>query len=163
MKKVIFSAKAAEQNCPVKDRPDITHADQAGAIVKRPLSRAKIIHIKERNFSMLKKDLMLKNPLMSIGDTAEGILPNSGFGAVLARAGVGKTSLLVQIALFNQLNDKNVLHISLNDPVAKVSLWYDEVFRNIADHYGIKDVSRLWESILPHRFNCRRCAIARTR
>lgn len=101
---------------------------------------------------MLKKDLILKNPLMSIGSTDKGILPENGFGAVLARAGVGKTSLLVQLALFNQLTDKNVLHISLNDPVAKVSLWYDEVFRNIAVQYGIKNINRLWESILPHRF-----------
>jgi len=101
---------------------------------------------------MLKKDLILKNPLMSIGDNGEDILPKSGFGAVLARAGVGKTSLLVQLALFNQLKGKNVLHISLNDPVAKVSVWYDEVFRNIANQYGIKHLNRLWESILPHRF-----------
>ncbi len=101
---------------------------------------------------MLKKDLILKNPLMSIGNIGEDILPESGFGAVLAHAGVGKTSLLVQLALYNQLNGKNVLHISLNDPVAKVSLWYDEVFRNISDQYGIKQMNRLWESILPHRF-----------
>ena len=101
---------------------------------------------------MLKKDLILKNPLMGIGDNGEDILPKSGFGAVLARAGVGKTSLLVQLALFNQLNEKNVLHVSLNDPVSKVSLWYDEVFRNIADQYGLKQMNRLWESILPHRF-----------
>lgn len=101
---------------------------------------------------MLKKDLILKNPLMGIGANGEDILPKKGFGAVLARAGVGKTSLLVQLALFNQLNGKNVLHISLNDPVSKVSLWYDEVFRNIADQYGLKQMNRLWESILPHRF-----------
>ena len=50
----------------------------------------------------------------------EDILPQGGFGAVLARAGVGKTALLVQLALNTMLRDKNVLHISLNDPVNKV-------------------------------------------
>ncbi|MEA3429279.1 MAG: cytoplasmic protein, partial [Thermodesulfobacteriota bacterium] len=70
-------------------------------------------------------------------------------GAVLARAGVGKTAFLVQIAIGALLQDKNVLHISLNTPVDKVSLWYKEVFGNLVKQ-GKTD--RLWESILPHRF-----------
>jgi len=119
---------------------------------RKPPSVFNVIHIKERNFRMLKNDLIVKNPLMGIAANGEDILPKNGFGAVLARAGVGKTSLLVQLALYNQLKGKNVLHISLNDPVAKVSLWYDEVFRNISHQYGIKQMNRLWESILPHRF-----------
>lgn len=101
---------------------------------------------------MLKNDLILKNPLMRLVQDQETVLPKGSFGAVLARAGVGKTSLLVQLALFNQLHGKNVLHVSLKDPVSKVSLWYDEVFRDISNQYGIQQMNRLWESILPHRF-----------
>ncbi|MEA3429364.1 MAG: cytoplasmic protein, partial [Thermodesulfobacteriota bacterium] len=70
-------------------------------------------------------------------------------GAVLARAGVGKTAFLVQIAIGALLQDKNVLHISLNTPVDKVSLWYKEVLGNLVKQ-GKTD--RPWESILPHRF-----------
>jgi len=145
------SAEKEEGGCKDNSQSNTSSRNPAADSALKPLS-AKIIHIKERNFSMLKKDLILKNPLMGIGDSAEEMLPKSGFGAVLARAGVGKTSLLVQLALFNQLNGKNVLHVSLNEPVAKVSVWYDEVFRDIADQYGVKHVNRLWESILPHRF-----------
>lgn len=152
MKKIISYAKAEDDIAQSKIHSDKCLCPKTVGPVKKPLSGQKVIHIKERNFRMLKKDLILKNPLMSIGDNVEDILPKSGFGAVLARAGVGKTSLLVQLALYNQLKGKNVLHISLNDPVAKVSVWYDEVFRNIADQYGVKHVNRLWESILPHRF-----------
>jgi len=152
MKKIISYAKAEDDIAQSKIHSDKCLCPKTVGPVKKPLSGQKVIHIKERNFRMLKKDLILKNPLMSIGDNGEDILPKNGFGAVLARAGVGKTSLLVQLALYNQLKGKNVLHISLNDPVAKVSVWYDEVFRNIADQYGVKHVNRLWESILPHRF-----------
>jgi ATP/maltotriose-dependent transcriptional regulator MalT len=42
---------------------------------------------------------------------------------VLAPAGVGKTAFLVQLALNAMLQEKNVLHISLDEPVTKVSLW----------------------------------------
>ena len=98
---------------------------------------------------MIKKDVILYNPLRLIGYETEDIIPEGGFGAVLARAGVGKTAFLVQIAMSALLRGKNVLHISLDNPVDKVSLWYKEVFNNLVKQ-GKTD--RLWESILPHRF-----------
>jgi len=101
---------------------------------------------------MLKKDLIFRNPLRLLGHEREDILPRGGLGAVLARAGVGKTSLMIQLALNFLLSSKNVLHISLNDPVKKVTLWYDEVFRNIAAQYKLQQIDQLWETILPHRF-----------
>lgn len=101
---------------------------------------------------MLKNDLVLRNPLRFMGHKTEEILPEGGFGAVLARAGVGKTSLLVQLALNTILRSKNVLHISLDDPANKISLWYKEIFRNFARPYDIKQADQLWESMLPHRF-----------
>ena len=101
---------------------------------------------------MLKKDFALRNPLKIMGYETEEILQEGGFGAVLARAGVGKTAFLVQLALNGMLSNKNVLHISLDDPVTKVSVWYEEVFRNIANKYKVKQTDQLWEAIQPHRF-----------
>ena len=101
---------------------------------------------------MLKQDLLMRNPLRLLGQDTEKILSKGGFGAVLARAGVGKTSLMVQLALNFLLNHRNVLHISLNDPVNKVSLWYEEVFRRITDAYSPSQITQLWETILTHRF-----------
>jgi len=101
---------------------------------------------------MLKKDLTLRNPLRLLGKENQDILPKGGFGAVLARAGVGKTAIMVQLSLETLLRGKNVLHVSLSDPVHKVSLWYKEVFNNLADQYNAQQVNQLWESILHHRF-----------
>ena len=101
---------------------------------------------------MLKQDLNLRNPLRLLGNKTEDILPEGGFGAVLARAGVGKTALTVQIAMNSLLNNQNVLHLSLNDPVDKVTLWYKEVFSLLADQYNVGQVDQLWEAMLPHRF-----------
>ncbi|MBC8199973.1 MAG: AAA family ATPase [Desulfobacteraceae bacterium] len=98
---------------------------------------------------MTKKDVSLYNPLSFIGYETENIIPEGGFGAVLARAGVGKTAFLVQIAISALLQGKNVLHISLDNPVDKVSLWYKEVFSNLVKQCK---TDRLWENILPHRF-----------
>jgi hypothetical protein len=101
---------------------------------------------------MLKQELILRNPLRQLGFETEDILPAGGFGAVLAHAGVGKTALLVQLAMNGMLRNRNVLHISLNDPVNKVNLWYSELFHHLAGHDEGKQITRLWESVLPHRF-----------
>jgi len=114
--------------------------------------KAGVIHIKERYFTMLKKDLILRNPLRLMGYENDDILDSGQFGAVLARAGVGKTAFLVQLSLNALLRGKNVLHISLSDPVNKVSLWYKEVFNLIAQQYQAHQINQLWESVLPHRF-----------
>ena len=100
---------------------------------------------------MLTNDLIQRNPLRLMGRDAEEILSPGDFGAILARAGVGKTALLVQIALNTLLSGKNVLHVSLNDPVDKVTLWYREVFGNLAKTYDGRQIEQLWESLLPHR------------
>ncbi len=101
---------------------------------------------------MLKKELILRNPLMHLGFETEDILPAGGFGAVLAYAGVGKTALLVQMALNGMLRSRHVLHISLNDPVNKVTLWYGELFNHLAGQYEGAQIKQLWDSILPYRF-----------
>ncbi|MGD2271722.1 MAG: AAA family ATPase [Desulfobacterales bacterium] len=101
---------------------------------------------------MLKTDLILRNPLSLIGSRVQGILSRGGFGAVLARAGVGKTAFLVQVSLNFLLREQNVLHVSLNDPIKKVDLWYQEVFSHIARQYDVNQVQELWETLLPHRF-----------
>ncbi|MBW2411958.1 MAG: cytoplasmic protein [Deltaproteobacteria bacterium] len=101
---------------------------------------------------MLKNDLITRNPLRLMGHESEDILAQGEFGALLARAGVGKTALLVQLSLNSLLQGKNVLHISLQDPVKKVSLWYREVFSRISQQYDINQINQLWDSVLPHRF-----------
>ena len=118
----------------------------------RPGAPARVILLRERSIHMLKKDIILKNPLRLIGGESGHILPTGGFGAVLARAGVGKTAVLVQIALDSLLKGTNVLHISLDQPVSKVCLWYEEVFSHVTRRYKVQQVMDLWESILPHRF-----------
>ena len=121
-------------------------------ITNAELRSDKIIYIKERNISMLKNELILKNPLRRMGYESDDILDKGQFGAVMARAGVGKTAFLVQLALNCMLREKKVLHISLDDPVKKVSLWYKEVFSRIATQYDIPQSGQLWDAILPHRF-----------
>lgn len=112
----------------------------------------RICYIRERNIRMLKNEFVFKNPLRQMGYKSDDILEPGEFGAVMARAGVGKTAFLVQLALHSMLREKNVLHISLNNPVKKVSLSYIEVFNRITTQYDIKQTGQLWDIVLPQRF-----------
>jgi hypothetical protein len=112
----------------------------------------RVIRLKERSMTMLKQDLILRNPLRLLGHENDDVLGPGRFGAVLARAGVGKTALIVQIALNTMLRNKNVLHISLHEPVKKVDLWYQEVLGCLAEQYQVPHLDQLWDTIVPHRF-----------
>lgn len=102
---------------------------------------------------MLKNTLILRDPLKRMGFPTEEQLNQGGFAAILARAGVGKTALLVQIGLNAMLKEKNVMHISAEDPVEKINLWYREVFqRLIQDSTEIQGGEKLWDELLHHRF-----------
>lgn len=75
----------------------------------------------------------------------------TGMGVILARAGVGKTAFLVQLAIYSMLRNNNVFHVSLNTPVKKVCLWYDEIYRKIVEKYQLDEHEKLWETALHHR------------
>jgi len=101
---------------------------------------------------MLKNKFIRLNPFRVMGYESEDIIPEGGLGVVAAYAGVGKTALMVQLALSAMLRGKKVLHISLNDPVNKVNLWYQELFNNIARQSGVEGINETWDAILPNRF-----------
>ena len=111
-----------------------------------------VVYLKERTLNMLKNDLIQRNPLRFLGERNENALAVGEFGGILARAGVGKTALIVQLAMNAMLKGHHVLHISLTDPVNKVNLWYQEVYRHLTRGDDAAQVRTLWEQLLPHRF-----------
>jgi len=60
--------------------------------------------------------------------------------------------LLVQVALNAMLREQPVLHVSLNDAVSKVDVWYQELFHNIAAKYDDAEIKDYWDKIQPYRF-----------
>ena len=101
---------------------------------------------------MSKKNPTPNNPLKFIKEEAGHLLADGQFGAVLARAGEGKTSFLMHLALDNLLREKNVLHICLDQPIKKVCLWYEEAFHSMSDQYETSSSDMTLETIIPRRF-----------
>lgn len=93
----------------------------------------------------------LDNPLLELGFGSEDIVPTGQLGAICARAGIGKTSFLVQLGIYAMARGKKVLHISLDEPVTKINLWYSEVFAPMASRNRVPLANQAWETILPNR------------
>jgi hypothetical protein len=100
---------------------------------------------------MLKDDLIANNPLGVFKKTANGddVLPRMGL--VISRPGVGKTAILVQIALDNMLHDRQVMHISVGQNIGKTKSWYDDILADLATGAGQEDVLAVKEEIARNR------------
>ncbi len=97
---------------------------------------------------MLKRDLVLRSSAEKIIGCSQ--IENTRFGAILSRAGVGKTTFLVQIAMTQLLQDKKILHISLLEGMDKINVRYSEVYNSLVDSIGYVDPAKahkLWEEI----------------
>jgi len=99
---------------------------------------------------MLKKDLIEKNPIRQLKGESDA-KETGRMGLVMARAGVGKTALLVQIALDSLLNDKQVVHVSVGQSLDKTRLWYDDMFKDIAEGCKLENASEIHDSIMRNR------------
>lgn len=75
---------------------------------------------------MGKEDFAANNLLSALGlDNGSG--DNNRMGLVMARAGLGKTAILVQIALGAIKQGNKVLHVSIGETIDKTRAWYDDI------------------------------------
>lgn len=91
---------------------------------------------------MLKTDLIAKNPMGAFNRDAEGN-DVARMGLVVARPGLGKTAILVQIALDGILRGKQVVHVSIGQNIEKTKAWYDDILRDISAHAKHDDMEDL--------------------
>jgi len=81
---------------------------------------------------MYRKDVNERSPMRVFEKSMNGGLGKGNVGIVAAKPGVGKTPVLVQIALDDLLRDRKVLHISHEHAVDHVRAYYDEIFHDLA-------------------------------
>jgi hypothetical protein len=74
-------------------------------------------------------DLYERSPVRALAEHLDGGLGAGQVGFIVARAGVGKSALLVHLSLDALLRDVTVLHVSLRDMVDHVRAYYDQIFR----------------------------------
>lgn len=100
---------------------------------------------------MQKIDLADKNPLRIFAQNTEGKVVDKRVGLLMARAGLGKTAILVQIALDSILRGNQVLHVSIGQSLDKTRAWYDDIFKVIAEGAKLAESNELRDEVLRNR------------
>jgi len=96
----------------------------------------------EEGPDMYRKELNERSPLRVFEKSIHGGLGPGNIGVAVGRAGVGKTAMLVGIALDDLMRGRKVLHVSLDQSVDKVRGYYDEIFMDLARTSGLDNVAR---------------------
>lgn len=92
-------------------------------------------------------DLIVNNPLRALGleGKADGTVP-AMMGLVMARAGLGKTAILVQFALDCMLLGNKVLHVAIGEGVDKTRAWYDDILSLLTDGEKIESIPEVMKN-----------------
>ncbi len=100
---------------------------------------------------MLKEDLIKKTPLRVLNPLSSESLPDHRMGLVMARAGSGKTAILVQIAMDSMLRGQKVLHVSVGEDLDKAKAWYEDIFKYIAEGFQLEDPVEIENELMRNR------------
>lgn len=95
---------------------------------------------------MADNDVVVNNPIRALGldnKAGEGL---QSMGLVIARAGLGKTAVLVQFALDCMLLGNKVLHVSIGQGVDKTRKWYDDIPSLLTDGEKIETIPEIMQN-----------------
>jgi hypothetical protein len=100
---------------------------------------------------MIEEQLTARSPLRAF-DRAPASSPAPGrLALVAARAGTGKTALLVQLAIDAMLRGLPVVHVSVGETLPHVKQWYQGVFKDLTAGLPADQVREAWERAEPLR------------
>ena len=94
---------------------------------------------------MVKEELIQRSPVRIFMNSIHGGLKPGELGLVASQSGVGKTSVLVQIALDKLLQGKKIIHVSFTRHTDHVLSWYEDIFdefikkKNLENEQDVKD------------------------
>ncbi|MDR1363984.1 MAG: AAA family ATPase [Spirochaetaceae bacterium] len=100
---------------------------------------------------MVKKELVQRSPVRLLEKVIEGGLKAGEIGVLAAPKGIGKTSVLVQIALDKLLQGKKVIHISFNQHASYVQTWYENLFEEIAKKKQLENERDVADELIRNR------------
>ena len=112
---------------------------------------ATLIYLRDRSVEMLKKDLILKNPLRAWEPDTGHNTATPRLGLVVAPRGAGKTAVLVQFALDSVLRGNRVIHVSIGQSLEKTKEWYEDLFQELSRSYKLEHVGEVHSEIAANR------------
>jgi len=100
---------------------------------------------------MVISELIQRSPVRIFMDSIQGGLKPGELGLIASPSGIGKTSVLVQIALDKLLQGKKVIHVSFAQHTDYILTWYESIFEEFTRKKNLADEQDVKEDIIKNR------------
>jgi len=100
---------------------------------------------------MVKQELIQRSPVRIFEKSIHGGLKSGGLGVIASRKGVGKTAVLVQIAIDKLLQGKKIIHVSFTQHTDYVIAWYEDIFAEIAKKKNLEHALDVKNDLVKNR------------
>lgn len=100
---------------------------------------------------MVKQELIQRSAVRVFEKSIHGGLKNGDIGVIASSKGVGKTAVLVQIALDKLLQGKKVIHVSFTQHTDYVIAWYEDIFAEISKRKNLEHAMEVKSDLVKNR------------
>ena len=100
---------------------------------------------------MVKEELIQRSPVRIFMNSIHGGLRGGELGLIASPSGIGKTSMLVQIAMDKLLQGKKVIHVSFTRHTDYVLAWYEDIFNEFIRKKNLENEEEVKNDIVKNR------------
>ena len=100
---------------------------------------------------MVKEELIQRSPVRIFMNSIDGGLKPGELGVVASPSGIGKTSVLVQIALDKLLQGGKVIHVSFTQHTDYILAWYEDIFNEFIKKKNLENEQDVKNEIVKNR------------
>jgi hypothetical protein len=100
---------------------------------------------------VVKNELVERSPVRVFEKSIHGGLKAGEIGIIAAPSGIGKTSVLVQIALDKLLQGKKVIHVSFTKHTDYVLAWYEDIFEEFVTKKNLENIADVKNDVIKNR------------
>lgn len=100
---------------------------------------------------MVLSELIQRSPIRIFEQSINGGLKAGEVGVIASPTGVGKTSVLVQLALDKLLQGKKVIHVSFTQHTHYVPLWYEDIFSEFINKKNLENAAEIKNDLVKNR------------
>jgi len=100
---------------------------------------------------LILSELVQRSPIRIFEQSIHGGLKPGEIGVIASPNGVGKTSVLVQLALDKLLQGKKVIHVSFTQHTQYVPVWYEDIFDEFISKKNLENASEIKNNLVVNR------------
>jgi hypothetical protein len=100
---------------------------------------------------MILSELIQRSPIRIFEQSINGGLKPGEIGVVASPNGVGKTSVLVQLALDKLLQGKKVIHVSFSQHINYIPIWYEDIFNEFINKKNLENAADIKNDLVKNR------------